>query len=105
VVDLQESPPVPAFEAGGDERWGYFAAGGLLIGAGWGVALALNVVLHRIAPSVGIGFLGLHVGPAWGPEGAAVALFGAFTGAFGVVLIALGRNSPRGPFVLPGVEY
>lgn len=105
VVDLHETPAVPPFDPGGDERLGYFVAGGLLIAAGWGIAVGLNVLLHQTASSAGLGSSGLHVGHAWGPRGAAIALFGAFTGAFGVVLVALGRDSPRGPFVLPGAEY
>lgn len=96
---------MPPFDPQGDERAGYFIAGGLLIAAGWGIALLLNVVLHALAPAGGITFLTLHVGPHWGSEGWAFAIFGAFTGAFGVVLLALGRASPRGPVVLPGAEY
>jgi hypothetical protein len=105
VVDTQETPAVPPFDPQGDERAGYFIGGGLLIAAGWGVALFLNLALHLHAPTGGRIFFGLRVGSAWGPEGIAAALFGAFTGAMGVVLLALGRSSPRGPLVLPGVDY
>jgi hypothetical protein len=105
VVDLQETPAVPDTDSGGDVRIGYFVAGGLLIAVGWGVALVLNAVLHAMAPPGGLLFYGLRVGAAWGPQGTAVAIFGGLAGAFGVVLLALGRASPRGPFVLPGAEY
>ncbi|HTP55022.1 MAG TPA: hypothetical protein VML94_08730 [Thermoplasmata archaeon] len=105
MVDVQETPAVPPFDPQGDERAGYFLGGGLLIAAGWGVALGLNVALHLTAPAGGRLFYGLRVASAWGPEGIALALFGAFTGAMGVVLLALGRASPRGPLVLPGAEY
>jgi hypothetical protein len=105
VVDLQETPAVPPFDSGGDERLGYFVAGGLLIFLGWGLGVVANVVLHLLARSSPVVVLGLRVGAAWGPYGWATALFGAFTGAFGAVLVALGRASPRGPLVLPGADY
>ncbi|MFY9716497.1 MAG: hypothetical protein WAK40_00975 [Thermoplasmata archaeon] len=105
MVDAQETPAVPPFDPQGDERAGYFIAGGLLVAAGWGVALFLNLALHVNAPAAGRMFFGLRVGSAWGPEGIALALFGAFTGAMGVVLLALGRAAPRGPLVLPGADY
>lgn len=97
---------MPPFDPGGDERLGYFVAGGLLIAVGWGVAVGLNVALHALAGAAApIGWFGLRVGRAWGSEGEAVAIFGALTGAFGAVLVVLGRGSPRGPAVLPGAEY
>lgn len=106
MVDIHETPAVPPFDPQGDERFGYFVAGGLLIAAGWGVAVALNVALHAVAGPGGIGWwFGLHVGRAWGAEGWAVAIFGALTGAFGIALIGFGRTAPRGPVVLPGAEY
>jgi len=106
VVDTQEVPAVPPFDPQGDERAGYFLAGGLLIAAGWGLALIVNVLLHATAPAGGVHALdGLRVGRGWGPQGLAVALFGAFTGAFGVVLVAFGFGAPKGPLVLPGAEY
>ena len=105
MVDLSESPAVPPFDPKGDERLGYFLAGGLLIAVGWGVALVLNILLHRWAAAGATHLWTLRVGARWGPEGIAVALFGAATGAVGVVLVLLGRESPRGPIVLPGAEY
>ncbi|MGP8077901.1 MAG: hypothetical protein ACLQD8_06800 [Thermoplasmata archaeon] len=105
MTDPQETPAVPPFDPKGDERLGYFLAGGILIFAGWGVGVALNAVLHALAPTGGLTVLGLRVGTAWGPEGWAVAALGAFTGLMGAVLVALGRASPRGPVVLPGAEY
>ncbi len=104
MVDLQETPAVPPFDPGGDERYGYLVAGGVLVMLGWGLGVALNVLLHAVAPAHALTVLGLRVGPHWGPYGLAVLLFGAGTGTLGAVLLALGRASPRGPFVLPGAE-
>jgi len=104
VAALEETPAVPPFDPGGDERLGYYAAGGLLITLGWGVGIVVNVLLHLMAPSDGHRVLSAYFGPTLGPYAWAVVGFGAATGVFGVVLLGLGRRSPRGPFVLPGVE-
>ena len=105
MVDLSESPAVPPFEEGGDERWGYWIAGGLLVFLGWGLGVLLNVVLHLTAPSGGDRLLGTYFGPTMGPYAWAVLGLGLFSGAVGVVLLLLGRSSPRGPLVLPGYAY
>jgi len=105
VVDLEETPAVPPFDGKGDERAGLFIAGGVLILFGWGVALGANALFHALAPAAGFHLYDLQVGSRWGAEGLAVALLGAFTGAMGVVLLQLGRESPRGPIVLPGGEF
>ena len=105
MVDLQESEAVPPFDPRGDERAGYFIAGGLLVVLGWGVAVVLNIVLHAAAPVGGHWILDLWFGRSWGAYAWGTVLFGAGTGTMGVVLLALGRAAPRGPVVLPGVEY
>lgn len=105
MVDLQESPAVPPFDPKGDVRLGYFIAGGTLIALGWGVGVLANVLLHRWAPAGGFHILHAYFGPALGPYAWAVVGFGLFTGAVGVVLVALGRTAPKGPFVLPGYDY
>jgi hypothetical protein len=104
-MDLHEMPAVPPFDPKGDVRLGYYAAGGTLVALGWGIAVVLNVILHRIAPAGGFQWMGAHVGTDLGPYAWAVLGLGLFTGALGVVLLALARGAPRGPFVLPGSDY
>jgi hypothetical protein len=105
MVDVQETPAVPPFDPQGDVRLGYFLAGGVLLAVGWGLGVIANVVVHLTAPSGGYHFDHLFVGPTFGPYAWAVAGLGAFSGAFGLVLVALGREAPRGPIVLPGYDY
>jgi hypothetical protein len=104
VVDVHESPAVPPFDPQGDVRFGYLTAGGLLLVLGWGLGVAANVLLHLSAPAAGHRLWHLYFAPALGPYALAVLGFGLVTGAFGVVLLALGRAAPRGPFVLPGAD-
>ena len=96
---------MPPFDPQGDVRLGYFLAGGFLIALGWGLGVALNLLLHLTAPSDGYRIGHVFVGPTVGPYAWAVAGLGGFSGAFGLVLIALGRGSPRGRVVLPGYDY
>ncbi len=105
MTDLNERPAVPPQDLGADERYGGFAAGGLLIALGWGVGLALNVLVHRIAPSDGLAFGPFRIFPALGPFAIATAALGAVTGVIGAVLIGYAAGSPKGPFVLPGQSY
>jgi hypothetical protein len=104
VVDLQETPAVPPFDPKGDARLGYFIAGSLLIALGWGLGVALNLVLHLTAPVGGHTLLGVYFGPTFGAYSEAVFGLGVFAGSLGVVLLGLGEGSPKGPIVLPGVE-
>jgi len=105
VVDVQETPAVPPFDPKGDERIGYFAAGGVLIALGWGVGVVLNVLLHLLAPSGGHWLYHAYFGHSLGPYAWATLGFGAVTGALGVVLLGIARASPKGAFVLPGYDY
>ena len=105
MVDLQEAPATPPQDYGGDERVGWQIAGALLLAAGWGIGVIGNAVAHWLAPASGLSILGVHVYPTWGVYAFATLGVGACAGIFGVLLIVLGRLSPRGPLVLPGYDY
>ncbi len=105
MVDVHETPAVPPFDPKGDERAGYFVAGGLLVVLGWGFGVLANVVLHYLAGSGGMSIRVARITSTLGPFAWATFAFGLFTGAFGVVLLLIGRESARGPTVLPGYDY
>lgn len=105
MTDLQETPATPPMDPGGDERVGYLAAGVLLILVGWGLAIALNVVLHATAPSSGWLLGPWRIGSSFGAYAQATLLLGLFTGLLGVGLLLIGRRAPRGPLVVPGYPY
>lgn len=105
MVDIQETPAVPPMDPGGDERVGYFLAGAILVALGWGFAVLLNLWLHYMAGSGALSFGGHTITSTLGSYAWATLGFGIFVGAFGVVLIALGRTYPKGPLVLPGYDY
>jgi hypothetical protein len=105
VVDVHETPAVPPEVPGGDERAGYFLGGALLIFLGWGMGVFVNFLLHLMAGTSGMTLGGVRITSTLGPYAWALVGFGLFTGALGVVLIALGRASPKGPVILPGYPY
>jgi hypothetical protein len=103
MTDIESLPAVPPWDPQGDERAGYAAAGGFLIALGWGLGVATNLLLHRLAP--GLAFGGVRVGSALGPYAWGLFGLGLFAGALGVALIAYARRAPRGRLVLPGYPY
>ncbi len=105
MVDLQETPAVPPMDPGGDERIGYLLGGGILIALGWGLAVLVNLGLHLLAGSGELTVGGHVFTSTLGAYAWATFALGLFAGGFGVFLVALGRASPRGPFVLPGYDY
>lgn len=105
VVDVHESPAVPPMDPGGDERLGYYIAGAVLIVLGWVGGVAANLLAHWIAGSGGMTVGWVRITSAMGSYAWAAFAAGLFTGAIGVVLLSLGRTSPKGPLVLPGYDY
>jgi hypothetical protein len=105
VVDVHETPAVPPMDPGGDERLGYYLAGGLLIALGWGLGVVVNLGLHWLAGSQGMTLGWVRITSALGSYAWAVVAFGLFTGAIGTVLLLLARGSPKAPIVLPGYDY
>ena len=105
MVDIQETPAVPPMDPGGDERVGYLLAGGILIALGWGLAVLVNLLLHFLAGSGGMTVGGHVITSTLGAYAWATFALGLFAGGFGVVLVAFGRASPKGPLVLPGYDY
>jgi hypothetical protein len=105
MVDLQETPAVPPMDTGGDERAGYFLAGGTMIFLGWGLGVLLNLTLHMVAPSGGLTIAGIWFGHTVGTYAMAAAGFGLMTGVIGVGLLLVGQATPKGRLVLPGTDY
>ncbi len=105
MVDLQETPAVPVTPEGGNPRLGYFIAGGLLIGIGWGLAVLANILIHRLAPASGWLIGTVRIFPTLGPYAWLTLGLGLGTGIVGVTLLAIGRATPKGPFLLPGADY
>jgi hypothetical protein len=102
VVDIQETPAVPPMDTGGDERVGYFMAGGLMVFLGWGLGVLVNYGLHMMAGPGGQTVAGIWFGPTLGTYAWAALGFGLVTGIVGIGLLFVGRATPKGRLVLPG---
>lgn len=105
MVDLQETPAVPPTDYGGDEREGYFLAGGTMLFIGWGLGVVVNLALHLLAPSHGYYVAGIWFGTTPGAYAWATVGLGLVTGLTGIGLLLVGRAAPKGHLVLPGVDY
>jgi hypothetical protein len=105
VTDLNEMPAVPPVDAGGDERAGMIAAGGVLIVLGWGLGVLANLYLHWSAPAGGSTWGGITVPHALGALAWATLVIGLGTGAIGFAMAWLARSEAKAPLVLPGHAY
>ena len=105
MVDVHETPAVPAWDSGGDARVGWYIAGGLLILLGWGVAVLANVVAHARAPASGMAIGPWHVYAQYGLLAEVTLGIGLFTGLIGAGLVWLAYRTPPGPLRLPGYPY
>jgi hypothetical protein len=105
VTDPNETPAVPPEDRGGDERIGYWAGGSLLLLVGWGLGVALNLILHFGAPAAGMPLGPWRVYPDMGIYAWGVLALGLVAGLVGVVMLWLAGRAPVGKFVLPGYSY
>ncbi len=105
MVDLQETPATPPFDSKGDERIGYFVAGGTLLVLGWGLGVVVNLLLHWEARMGPFQVWTVHFGPTLGAYAWAVFALGLASGAVGAAFLAIARSAPRGAFALPGADY
>jgi hypothetical protein len=105
VVDLQETPATPPFDPKGDERIGYWIAGGTLLFLGWGLGVVVNLLLHWEARMGSFQVWTVHFGPTMGAYAWAVFALGLASGAVGASFFLIARSTPRGAFVLPGTDY
>ena len=105
MSDLNETPAVPETPTGGDERAGLYAAGGILVAVGWGVAVVLNAILHASAPAGGLHLGAVGIYASWGAYAQATAIIGLLTGAIGAGILYTAHTAPAGPLVLPGYNY
>ncbi|MCI4335500.1 MAG: hypothetical protein L3K04_07750 [Thermoplasmata archaeon] len=105
MSELEERPPVPEADEGGNVRIGWTAAGVLFLLGGLGGLVLGNLLAHRLAPAAGVRYGPWWVGPALGPYAWAILALGLIMGVLGAVLLWLAHRSPRGRFVLPGYPY
>jgi hypothetical protein len=90
----------------GNRRAGLFAAGGVLLFLGMGVAIVLNILLHQLAtPTSCLNIAGiLTICPNWGWGATIVVCLGVFTSIVGVGLLMLGMQLPPAPLRLFDTE-
>lgn len=105
MTDLSELPAVPPEDRGGDERIGYLSGGVLLVVAGWGLGVIVNLLLHHMASASGEVVGPWRIYPTLGVYAEGLAGLGAIAGIVGVFMVWLGRHSSRGKLVLPGAPY
>ena len=105
MTNLDESPAVPPEDRGGDERLGYRIGGVLLLAVGWGLGVAVNIALHRLAPTAGQAIGPWRIYPVLGSYAWGVVALGLIAGTVGIFMLWLAGRAPAGRFVLPGYSY
>ena len=105
MTDLSETPAVPPVDPGGSERTGLAIAGALLVLIGFGGGVLAHLLAHLLGDSTGLAVGPWTVHSTLGPYAWALLVFGFVTGLIGVAFLAMARDEPKGPAVLPGFPY
>jgi hypothetical protein len=88
----------------GNRRAGYFVAGSVLLLAGLGGAILLNLLLHAIAPASGFDLYFFRVYPGWSAYATVAAGIGLLATLVGSGMFYLGWTTPRGKLYLFDTE-
>lgn len=105
MSEVDERPPVPEPDEGGDVRIGWAAGGTLFIVVGFGGLVLGNYLVHRLAPAGGLRFGPWWIDSSLGPYAWALLVLGLLMTALGAILLYLSRRATPGPFRLPGYAY
>lgn len=88
----------------GNRRAGYFIAASFLLILGFGVGVALNILVHITAPSQGVRVFFVTVYPYFGWYAVLVLALGVVSAFIGLGMIWLGLNERFGRLSLPDTE-
>lgn len=88
----------------GNARAGYFIAASFLLVFGFGVGIAMNLIIHATAPAQGIKVFFMTVYPTFGLYSIIVFVLGALSTIVALGMIWLGIDKPVGPLTLQDPE-